>query len=584
MHRAVVLGVITSLLIAGSANASCSSPYTRPEWSTLSQSQKALYITALKVLANRPQSRQGVVSDPSSISLLDFTNLHARASPWAHGSAEFYPYHRAMMWKFEQAMQSAGWIGGVPYWDWPAMNTNWWSSDLFTASYIGEAKSSSASYCVTQGQFGQSSYHVAVLDPDVTSYANGLHQGSSPQCLIRCGEVGSAATYPDEINSRYSATTYADFRGDSHSDDDFTGYHASGHEIVGGYSACNGDMANPSISPNDPAFWLHHGLVDKIWWRWQTRCAAFLTDYEGPLTSYDPIDPTGSDVAVSTQAVDTWQVSVASVLNTQGDLLCYTYASSGSDLSMPAITCPAASSSSSGSSTTGSSGSGSSGSGSSTVSANSGSGSASSSGSGSGSGSVATATGGSDASATGSATIATTASSSDISDWVTPMIVGFVARKISFNTGHRRDNNSDSSVDADASISVISTRTDKHYIAITQADNSTLIIFNNAEGKNVTVPADQTIRFVYRSYVETLNNGTLTRLYPYNEYKPYVHVDGAPVNVTTGDPCYRAYTLPMSDRWIKMHQLDWAKVRNSEARAMERIDRWNIENCGPVSS
>lgn len=30
----------------------------------------------------------------------------------------FYPYHRLLMHAYEQELQSCGWKGGVPYWDW----------------------------------------------------------------------------------------------------------------------------------------------------------------------------------------------------------------------------------------------------------------------------------------------------------------------------------------------------------------------------------------------------------------------------------------------------------------------------------
>ena len=43
------------------------------------------------------------------------------------------------------------------------------------------------------------------------------------------------------------------------------GYHAPGHNLVGGL------MESPSTSPNDPIFFLHHAGVDLIWALWQDR-------------------------------------------------------------------------------------------------------------------------------------------------------------------------------------------------------------------------------------------------------------------------------------------------------------------------
>lgn len=42
------------------------------------------------------------------------------------------------------------------------------------------------------------------------------------------------------------------------------GVHGGGHFSLGG------DPANdPFISPGDPAFYLHHSMIDRVWWMWQ---------------------------------------------------------------------------------------------------------------------------------------------------------------------------------------------------------------------------------------------------------------------------------------------------------------------------
>ncbi|KAJ3072705.1 hypothetical protein HDU98_003077 [Podochytrium sp. JEL0797] len=297
-----VTSILAALAAAALASAqSCTNPIVRPEWSTLSAAQKALYVSSIQKLAARPSSSENV-ANPALTNFYDFVNLHARASPWAHGSAEFYPYHRAMMWKFEQAMQSVGWVGGVPYYDWLNVNQNWWTTDVFSSSYFGSATNSDPLNCVSDGPFQKGQFTTAPLDPDVVGYASGVH--AQTQCLRRCGATGSVMTYASDWVTRFSATSYAAFRGDiltgDGRDDDFYGFHASGHEVMGGY--------------------------------------------EGPLVANDPIDPTGSQIATPTQQLDTWGVQVASMLDTKGSNggpLCYTYGPSGTDsLAMPPVTCP----------------------------------------------------------------------------------------------------------------------------------------------------------------------------------------------------------------------------------------------------
>ncbi len=45
--------------------------------------------------------------------------------------------------------------------------------------------------------------------------------------------------------------------------DGFLGLHAAGHFAIGG------DETDLWTSPADPMFWLHHSMVDFLWWIWQ---------------------------------------------------------------------------------------------------------------------------------------------------------------------------------------------------------------------------------------------------------------------------------------------------------------------------
>jgi len=44
------------------------------------------------------------------------------------------------------------------------------------------------------------------------------------------------------------------------------GVHIGGHYTVGGDPG--GDFY---VSPGDPAFWLHHSMIDRVWWIWQMQ-------------------------------------------------------------------------------------------------------------------------------------------------------------------------------------------------------------------------------------------------------------------------------------------------------------------------
>ncbi|KAI8922674.1 hypothetical protein BC831DRAFT_474850 [Entophlyctis helioformis] len=69
-------------------------------------------------------------------------------------------------------------------------------------------------------------------------------------------------------------------------------------------------------STNDPIFFLHHAMVDRVWWRWQTTCAENMGKYNGdPREVVSPFGFTTVDVF---STVDS-------------PVLCYQYSASAGD-------------------------------------------------------------------------------------------------------------------------------------------------------------------------------------------------------------------------------------------------------------
>ncbi|KAI9352035.1 hypothetical protein BDR26DRAFT_1003084 [Obelidium mucronatum] len=324
------LPILTLLLLAATVLAAkCTSPIIRREWSELSPDQKQqcpyyiIFVNSVALLAKRPISHQ--TRDASKMSYFDFVQTHVQNAIWTHGNAQFYPYHRALMFQFEVAMKSVGWNLGAVYWDWPAMSQNWWTSDVF--QYFGASTSNDPDNCVLDGPFAKSVYTVFP----------GLNRPEgNPTCLRRCARINNALTDAVVITASLAlASNYSSFQGD-----DTSNYHAAGHTTIGG--PC-GDLSNPMFSPNDPIFYLHHGLVDKVWWRWQKTCPSFQFSYDGFLRGPDDPIANGIDAqAHSTLSMDSWPWwTVADMLNTEGDTLCYTYSKSYGDLPiLPVAGCP----------------------------------------------------------------------------------------------------------------------------------------------------------------------------------------------------------------------------------------------------
>jgi tyrosinase len=60
--------------------------------------------------------------------------------------------------------------------------------------------------------------------------------------------------------------------------DGFLGLHTSGHYTMGG------DATDLYSSVNDPAFWLHHAMLDRIYWIWQALHPEEANKVAGTLT------------------------------------------------------------------------------------------------------------------------------------------------------------------------------------------------------------------------------------------------------------------------------------------------------------
>ncbi|KAI9338667.1 hypothetical protein DFJ73DRAFT_798170 [Zopfochytrium polystomum] len=339
------LAAIAVAFLVGTAPAAadCTNPSVRREWSSLSSSQKSQYMNAMKQLSKRPLSGQGIdastpITDYSTLSLGDFTATHSAKAFYAHGNAQFFPYHRAMLWNFDQALQTVGWDTGPVYFDWALYSQSWDKSDLFSSAYAGTWTSSAAD-CLADGPFKRGDYNISLNPPTATAKIDGTYvtrvYNGDPTCLRRNSHVGSALNDPVSLLLWYAtAGTYSDFRG-ANGVDDGLNWHSTVHETFGG----DGDMANQYFSPNVHHFLtifdhpkVHHGMVDKIWFKWQSICDEYRTSYTGSLNS-------GGQASLN-EVLDSWYIEAQEVIDTRSGKLCYIYEKTPSDIPFTAPTCP----------------------------------------------------------------------------------------------------------------------------------------------------------------------------------------------------------------------------------------------------
>ena len=146
--------------------------------------------------------------------MADLTLIHNQNAGWIHIYSTFYPWHRAYLKVYEDALCFEGYCGGLPYLNWldiPTSEMSIWSS-FGTITYNQEV-------CLTDGAFSNPSL-------SASGYLT-----SDGQCLKRCGAnpnqlIDTSASLKKYLQSKKN---YEEFNLD-----DMGGYHGAGHIFFGG--------------------------------------------------------------------------------------------------------------------------------------------------------------------------------------------------------------------------------------------------------------------------------------------------------------------------------------------------------------
>ncbi|GJL76153.1 DVUA0089 family protein [Nitrosomonas sp.] len=247
----------------------------RKDANTLSAAERAEFVAAIQTL-----KAEGIYDQ--------FVLRHANAIMSAiHRAPAFLPWHRRFIFDLELELQrvSGNPNLGVPYWNWPSGSTNasMWNDDLLGGD--GDAQG-----IVRTGPFRAGQWTVV--------NASGLPAGP----LLRAFGQSGLPTLPTqgEIDQVMAVTPYDVSPWNLSSNPSFRNQlegwigpnlHNRGHVWVGGSML-------PMTSPNDPVFFMHHCMVDKIWHDWQIRFPnqGYLPETGGPFGQNltDPMDSTPS--------------------------------------------------------------------------------------------------------------------------------------------------------------------------------------------------------------------------------------------------------------------------------------------------
>ncbi|KAG8929957.1 hypothetical protein FRC02_004843 [Tulasnella sp. 418] len=331
--------------LAITANPVCNKPTIRKEWRTLSTKQQKAFVKAVKCLSNLPHTSAltptgqttGIAPvDPNSSLYDDLVYAHMDTNSRTHFTGRFFAWHRWYLNTFESFLKiHCGYKGGLPYWDWSQDVDDMDGSPVFNSNPhygLGTWGTNATNFVVTDGAFASTpraypTPHFVAREYRPKPFENQIF----PLPFLNPQKDAVTTATPSEIS--YIINNFVG---------DFEGFmeYIEGIRCEGLHNAMHlqfgpgvGDLADPSHSPNDIMFFLHHNSLDRLWAKWQAanpaNAASIGGGTEQALPQYDDY-PSGLPPAVTTSSVIyasglTPDITIADIMNTQGGYLCYRF-------------------------------------------------------------------------------------------------------------------------------------------------------------------------------------------------------------------------------------------------------------------
>ncbi|WYZ44850.1 hypothetical protein EsH8_VIII_000166 [Colletotrichum jinshuiense] len=323
----------------------------RRDWASFSSKERKEYISAVQCMLTLPSKSDPEFAPGARNRYDDFVAVHINQTTKIHGTGNFLTWHRYFVWAYEEALRNeCGYKGSQPYWNWLKNQDDLTKSPVFDGSetslsgdgaYVKHNGSVSGAGaiilpsgngggCVTSGPFVNMTVNLGPVNPGMDGMVanpNGK-LGYNPRCLSRdlnaytatkwfTNEnmvnitVGKASQnvelFQNELQGRFA--------------DGFLGMHAAGHFSV------NGEASDLYSSPVDPTFFLHHAMVDRVYWLWQALHLWNAFDIAGTITINNrPASRDALKTDILDLGVNAENRTIDEVLNTiGGSPLCYVY-------------------------------------------------------------------------------------------------------------------------------------------------------------------------------------------------------------------------------------------------------------------
>jgi tyrosinase len=351
----VSLAILCSLAGASSTHTkkTCRDPAVRKEWRALSTGEKAEWIRAVNCLSHLPHDPALTPRVNLSVSLIppvnasssyydDLAYIHMDLNTQIHFTGQFFPWHRWFVYAVEGALKSkCGFNGVSPYWNWTIDAPDFYESSFWKDSNpqsgLGGWGYPKTNYSITDGGF--SKLQLSYPTPHILSRNFTLRPFDLPFLVFDQPTLEANTTFlASAVEKLLEIPDYKEFQKEVEA----VGPHGAVHLIVGADLAGNcptnapNCIAGPKWAPNDPLFWLHHGMIDKLWYDWQHRNPRNAKSFFGgsvealeSLESYEQY-PNGAPPYLnlsSTMPADGMfpEVMIGDVMNTTSGILCYVY-------------------------------------------------------------------------------------------------------------------------------------------------------------------------------------------------------------------------------------------------------------------
>ena len=257
----------------------------------------------------------------------------------AHRGPAFLPWHREFIHRFELDLKVA--LSdpdfGLPYWNWAADKTDITLPTSRVWSYIGANTGAIAIGGSPWNRMTAQLVGTSYAPVNTATAARREFDGFSDAFghIVNIQDRASADAFMAGTSIVYDSADWNAVSPGFRSTNERV-YHDHIHVLVGGDI---GDMTDPGIAVNDPIFFLHHAMIDRLWARWQdamVSAGTALDDQYHPTMAEaagiqlgqridEPMWPWSDAVEMNRWGLPTEQITPRSVLNIRSERLNYVY-------------------------------------------------------------------------------------------------------------------------------------------------------------------------------------------------------------------------------------------------------------------